>query len=98
MIKPGKKTKEWDKAKVELKKEFQEMGITSCEIRLPDCTNSYMLGWAHTRKRRFVTDIKRVVLACQNCHQKVEYECEKWTSKDMETYLEEIIQKRGGDY
>lgn len=94
MLKAGSKTKEWNRIKAELKKEFEEKGITSCEIGLESCTGDNFLGFAHTKKRRNVTDLKRVVLACNNCHSRIEYACVRWTGKSMEEFLEGIIQNR----
>ena len=88
------KVKQWGAVRKELKKEFAEAGITACEIGLIGCTYKWYLSFAHTVKRRYVKDLKRVVLACLNCHHKVEYECEKWTGKTMEEYLEGIIASR----
>ena len=87
-IKPGKKTLAWNKTRAELKIEFEDMGITSCELQFPECTRDNFLGFAHTKKRRYVTDLKRVVLACTNCHQTVEY------TPDMEMVLENVIANR----
>jgi len=94
MIRPGKKSEEWYKVRKELVKEFYEKGITSCEIGLLGCTKTLYLGFAHTKKRRYVTDLKRVVLACHSCHHKVEYFCKENTGKNMEAYLEGIIKNR----
>ena len=68
----GKKGNAWAKARAELKKEFMAMGVTRCELMREGCTGDYGMGFAHTRKRRNVTDLKRVVLACNSCHDKVE--------------------------
>jgi hypothetical protein len=84
----------WTKARGGLVKEFAKMGITSCEIKLHRCTGNQFLGFAHTVKRRNVTDIKRVVLACVNCHSMIEYAPIRWTGKPMEEYLEGIIKAR----
>lgn len=84
------KTREWINARNKLKKKFAEMGITSCEIRWGGCWNDRALGFAHTLKRRNVTDINRVVLACNSCHQLVE----AMTEKQMEKFLENIIANR----
>lgn len=90
MIKPGKKTLAWNKAREELKKEFQAMGITTCEIKFDGCWRDNALSFAHTRKRRNVIDLKRVVLACIPCHDIVE----KWGEAKMEIFLEDIISNR----
>lgn len=84
----------WNRIRKQLKKDFEEMGITTCELRLDGCTHNRFLGFAHTKKRRDVTDLRRVVLACQNCHEKVEYCSFRWTGKNMEDYLEGIMAKR----
>ena len=88
------KTKDWIRVRKELVKEFEDMGIVTCEARLPGCWHDNALGFAHTRKRRNVTDLKRVSLLCQPCHSRVEYFCKEATGMDMETYLEGIIAKR----
>jgi len=88
------KVQKWNKIRKELVKEFEEKGIVSCEIGLENCTRTRFLGFAHTKKRRDVTDLRRVVLACQPCHEKVEYCCFRWTGKNMEDYLEDIISNR----
>lgn len=84
----------WTKARGELVKEFAKMGITSCEIKLGRCTGNQFLGFAHTVKRRDVTDLKRVVLACTNCHSMVEYAPYRWVKMGMEEFLEGIIKSR----
>lgn len=84
----------WNRIRKQLKKDFKEMGITTCELRLEGCTNDNFLGFAHTKKRRDVTDLRRVVLACNNCHDKVEYCSFRWTGIPMEKYLEGIIKAR----
>ena len=97
--KPTKRKKEskiaeWNRVRKELIVDFKKAGITKCEIKLPLCLNNYMLGFAHTKKRRNVTDLKRVVLACKNCHTVVEYACKANTGKTMEEFLELIINAR----
>ena len=93
-VKKESKVQTWNKVRKELVKEFKEMGITKCELRLGDCTNGRFLGFAHTTKRRDVTDLKRVVLACTNCHSKVEYAPVRWTGMTMEKCLNQIIANR----
>lgn len=90
MFKVGKKTKAWEQARKELKDEFFKKGITTCELRMPGCWFNNALSFAHTRKRRNMDDIKRVVLACIPCHQIVE----AWPESKMEEYLENIIKNR----
>lgn len=93
-VKKESKVQEWNKVRKELKVQFEEAGITRCELRLLDCTPNNYLGFAHTTKRRDVKDLRKVVLSCSNCHSKVEYACHRWTGKTMEDYLEGIIKNR----
>jgi hypothetical protein len=51
-----------------------------CEMRLEGCTVSWPLQFAHRHKRSWykgdvakLSDIKQVVVACQNCHEKTEF-------------------------
>lgn len=69
-----------------LKKRFEEMGITSCEI----CNTNDYLSWAHRKKRRFynsveeLSDFNEVLLLCVWCHTKLEFDkelTEHWFSK-----------------
>lgn len=90
------KDEQWKWTRDELKKEFADAGITQCEIRLDDCQKDNFLGFAHTVKRGYVTDLKRVVLACYNCHTVVEYFSKERFGMSMEQYLEGIIAKRKG--
>ena len=92
------KLQEWNRIRKILVKEFEEMGVTRCEIHLPDCTPSRFLGFAHTAKRRDVTDLKVVILACSNCHQKIEYACRRWTGKTMKEFVEWVIAHRVKNY
>lgn len=101
--KPQKRKKqnkvgEWNKIRdTEIIPQFKAWGIVTCEIRLNPCLKFRYLGFAHTKKRRQITspdDLRRVVLACQPCHDLVEYQCKRITGKTMTEYLEEIIQKR----
>lgn len=88
----------WNRIRKQLKKDFEKAGITSCELKLEGCVHNNFLGFAHTKKRRDVTDLRRVVLACQNCHERVEFCCFRWTGKNMEDYLEQIISMRKEKY
>lgn len=90
MIKAGKKTKAWEKARAEVKQDFYSRGITECEIGFECCWRNNALSFAHTRKRRNVVALKRVVLACVPCHQVVE----RWPEDRMQEYLEDIISRR----
>jgi hypothetical protein len=72
MLKPGKKTKQWAKTRAKLKEKFYSAGITTCELMFEDCWYDNGLGFAHSRKRRHVTNLEEVILACNNCHDKIE--------------------------
>lgn len=92
MIKLGKKTKAWDKARKELKIEFEQKGITTCELRFDGCWVSNWLSFAHIDKRNNLApdELYSVVLACVPCHQVVE----RWPRLKMREYLENIIKNR----
>jgi len=75
MIKQGKKTIAWSKIRAELKKEFEEKGITYCEVGYDGCTRNNFLSFSHGDKRRYLTDDELrnlVVVACIPCHQWLE--------------------------
>lgn len=93
------KNREWQRVRDnELVPQFQEWGITTCELKIPNhCTNSMYLGFAHTKKRRNIyttDDLRRVVLACSGCHSVVEYRCQEFFGMSMTEYLETIIERR----
>ena len=92
LIGKGKRTREWDNVRAELKIEFEARDITRCELRLPGCWRDNALGFAHTKKRRNLEgdDIRRVVLACNPCHDRVEFLGES----RMQVILERIINRR----
>jgi hypothetical protein len=66
------------KTNIELKKIFQNY-VYECEARLSGCMN-YQLTFAHRHKRywyydkpdQLLWDMNQVVLACINCHSKME--------------------------
>ena len=94
-IKPGKKTKEWNNARIDLKKEFTAMGIIACELKFqPVCWGNNALSFAHLDKRRYLTkeDLKKAVLACIPCHDVVE----KMSREEMRKLLQNIIDDRHG--
>jgi hypothetical protein len=71
----GRKTRANKKANAKLKKCFESMGITSCELGYPNCTRDEFLSWAHGRKRRKLQGDELetlVILACLNCHNRIE--------------------------
>lgn len=76
MKKIGKKSKRWIAVRRRLKVKFEALGITSCELRYEGCAGDTMLGFAHGRKRRHLKGDELetlVVLACNNCHDAIEY-------------------------
>lgn len=83
MIKPGIRTKTNREANKILVKIYQMNGITSCEIQKEGCTGQMFLGFAHLHLRDWywergkdslalLSSFKQTVLACTNCHQKIE--------------------------
>lgn len=76
MRKIGKKGREWIKARKKLKKEYLGRGITSCEMMLLGCMETFGLSFAHRFKRndpRCEHTFEKTCLACASCHNKTEY-------------------------
>ncbi len=78
-IKKGKKTIAWEKHRENLKKEYYDKGITTCELRLPGCWINNALGFAHKHKRSWYLDcpdllgsFNETLLACNPCHSIIE--------------------------
>lgn len=98
-IKPGKKTKAWEADRNELKEIFKNNGVTKCEIKfkIPKCFKDNFLGFAHTRRRVTLTaeqigDAHYNVLACQSCHNEVDFVMKK---EKAEKILDRIVKNRG---
>ena len=75
----GRKTKEWNRDRANLKEEYQDRGITTCEARLPGCWYNNALSFAHRYKRndpRCEHTYKGTLLICIPCHDKIEYDTE----------------------
>lgn len=92
----GKKTDQWTQARKELKKIFEAWGVTTCEAQLAGCVRNNFLGFAHTERRVNLTedDVRspdKVILACQSCHYKLDFEMPKQESKE---FMEKIIASR----
>ena len=75
----SRRTKYWIKCREELKKEFERRGIIRCECQFPRCHNNNFLGFAHRHKRRWYYDkpellksFNQVILACNQCHNRLE--------------------------
>lgn len=77
---------EWGRIRKEIKKEFEEKGITYCEVRFPDvCMNDNFLSFAHRHKRIWydmrenkgkLGNFNQVILACTPCHDRLEVDKE----------------------
>lgn len=71
----GRKTLANMKANARLKRKFEALGITRCELGYVNCTPDSFLTWAHGKKRRKLVGDELetcVILACQSCHQIIE--------------------------
>lgn len=80
----GKITEINKKANRQLKKMFEEKGITWCEM----CGAHWGLSFAHRHKRlwyrpqlHLLSDFNQVLLLCIQCHNKIEYD--KELTKDV---------------
>lgn len=102
-IKPGKKTNEWNAAKRKLSPAFAEVGITYCEVgmylsqhplhmdAIANHRHNFAIAWAHGDKRDNLVGnelITLVALACQDCHNYIEYR------DDMREIIEAVIAAR----
>lgn len=88
----GKRNKE---ANRKIKKMFEELDVRHCELSLENCLFSFLLQFAHRHKRieyraypELLYHHNQVVLACQSCHQQIEYNRE---------LTEQVFQKLRGD-
>lgn len=88
----GKKGKLNLDANIQMKKDFEALGITECEVKLKGCWKSNALTFAHLDKRRYLKkeDLTTGVLACTPCH----IEIEKYSREKMKAFLEDIIKNR----
>lgn len=83
-LKKQTKTVEWTEIRAELKERFLRAGITSCELKLKNCTGAANFGFtwsfAHSLKRNQISsepeqrakEIRSVVYACGTCHYAIE--------------------------
>lgn len=69
---PKDRNRLWNtKIRPQLKKQFEALGLTRCEI----CRSAFGLSFAHSRKRRNITTVdllEEVILACASCHHEIE--------------------------
>lgn len=97
-LKAGKKTKQWASIRAILKRKFEAVGITTCELHrvgsaLPHlCTYDNYLGFAHNAKRRKLTDadLYHVILICNNAHDIIEV----WPPEEMKRIVNGTIHAR----
>ncbi|MCG3203939.1 MAG: hypothetical protein KCHDKBKB_00616 [Elusimicrobia bacterium] len=64
-----------------LKNTYYLKGISTCEIHFPGCAYNNFLTFAHRHKRRdyygkpeMLHSFNQTLLACVNCHNKIEYD------------------------
>jgi hypothetical protein len=91
--KKGKKVLWWERTRRGLKKEFERAGLTSCEARFDGCRVDDELGFAHTSKRRHITneaEMREVAILCNRCHDRAEMQGEA----KMQVIIRDIIAKR----
>jgi len=89
----GPRTKAWEKARRELKVQFELWDITHCELRYAGCVGGASLGFAHARKRRKLTkeELYEVILVCNTpCHDKIE----RMPAEEMEAIVKRVIEFR----
>ena len=92
----SKKVDAWSKVRAELKREFYEKQIVTCEL----CGYSDALSFAHRLKRRYITDemeLRQVALLCMDigehkgCHSTLEV----GDKQVMYNTITELIERRG---
>lgn len=91
--KRGPRTREWEKIRRGLKREFDAAGRTWCEMGLLGCMGDDGLGFAHRYKRRHihtVEELRTVALLCNNCHDI----CELQGEAKMFKLINSVIEKR----
>lgn len=92
MKKRGKKTDQWDRIRRQLIIRFQLVGLTYCELQYQGCWRDNGLTFAHRKKRRLCDEdeLHICVMACQHCHDKVEY----IGHEAMFQVIQEVIENR----
>lgn len=98
-----RKKTEWDKIRPKVKEAFREVNILSCEVIHPEtlrkldcCKGQWTSAFAHVDKKRHLKEgeIEKVILACQPCHDVIEYFCDKNFGMTMREYVEWVISMR----
>ena len=86
-LKAGRKTKEWNEVRAELKRKFSDMGITQCEL----CGRSDMLSFAHRKRRRFCDreELYNVALLCVPCHESIDTQGSDFMFETINTIINE---------
>lgn len=93
-----KRNEVWNDIRKELKIEFEDKGITYCELGLPGCKRDNFLSFAHRHKRAWYYDkdeekllgsFEQVLLLCT-------YPCHEALEKDP-VKTEEIFMKLRGE-
>jgi len=92
---PGKKTKQWNSARAIIKRRFEAVGITTCELQgklKHDCGIDNYLGFAHDAKRRKLSEaaLYHVILICNFAHDIIEV----WPAEKMKAIVNDTIQQR----
>lgn len=92
---PGKKTKQWNNARAVIKRRFEKVGITTCELRgvvEHDCMVDDWLSFGHAVKRRKLKegDLGHVILICTVVHDLLEV----MPPEKMKQIVDETIEKR----
>jgi hypothetical protein len=76
----GEKLDMWETTREILKLRFAAAGVTSCELRYEGCSGNN-LSFGHSKKRRYIQsqeELEKVISACQNCHDFIEYKPGKY--------------------
>jgi|GEM_PF-1930430 len=96
-VKPGKRTKAWNRDRAKLKKEYEAKGITRCELRRSVCWVNNALGFVHRHKRNWYLDkpgklgtFNQTLLGCNPCHDEIENDKEETERIFMEKRGPEI--------
>ena len=88
----GVKLNRWLTIKKQVLAELRHRGIISCEVMLEGCLGNRYLTPAHKDKRKNLSyeEMGDIVLACQNCHDKLE----AMGARAMRLYIQNLLDKR----